>query len=396
MRIIGTIDDKGLALIFSKFLTSKGISHQLEVVAEQDWGSPNYGLIQTKFWIENEDQLEDALKWFAQFKENPYDPFFKVESKEKITLFNSPFKATPPPLPSSSEQSRQKNSNQTSLSNMGPITRFILLACCLLFLLSQLITASPPVPKDFPGKPIFSSPVEKVILFDYPYAYELIERLIKLYGYEKLQNPKDLPPEGTILLNKINHTPYWQGLYSIIIEKGFSAIPEKIHDTPMFEKIKQGEWWRLLSPIFFHADIFHIFFNMLWLIVLGKQIEQKVGTIRYILFVLIIGILSNFSQYLMSGPNFVGFSGVLCGMLTFIWVRQKKAPWEGYQLDRTTIIFMLLFIFSMAAIQFFSFILEKSFDVNISPGIANVAHLSGAFLGLILGSINLFSRRLAK
>lgn len=132
---------------------------------------------------------------------------------------------------------------------------------------------------------------------------------------------------------------------------------------------------------------------MLWLIVLGKQLEQRIKPWRYILFILFIAIISNTAQYLMSGPNFIGFSGVLCGMLAFIWVRQKTAAWEGYQIDRMTLIFMLIFILSMTGIQLLSFLLEKSLDWAISPNIANMAHLTGGLTGYILGRLNFFSWR---
>jgi GlpG protein len=132
---------------------------------------------------------------------------------------------------------------------------------------------------------------------------------------------------------------------------------------------------------------------MLWLIVLGKQIEQRLQPWRYGLFILITAIISNTAQYLMSGPNFIGFSGVLVGMLTFIWVRQKIAAWEGYQIDRLTLIFMLIFVISMAAIQVLSFLAEKSFEFAFSPNIANMAHLIGGLVGYFLGRLNFFSWR---
>lgn len=385
MRLIGTIENHPLAVAFSLFLKQKGIVNELEMSTNLDWGSPDYGITKSTVWIENEDQLEDSLKWYNLFMENPYDPIFNVS---KINTNINPIKNTTDPISSQSQPYYKK-----SFSAMGPLTRIILIGCCLLFFMSQLITTPTEIPANYPGKPIFSSPVEKVILFDYPFTYQLIDRLITLYGYEGLQDEKTLPTEGQLLYQKIERTPFWQGLYHVIIKDGFAGVPKAFQTTPMFEKIKEGEIWRLITPIFFHADLFHLFFNMLWLIVLGKQIEQRLGGFRYILFIVIIGILSNILQYIMSGPNFVGFSGVLCGMLTFIWIRQKKAPWEGYQLDRATIIFMLIFIFSMAAIQFFSFILEKSLEITISPGIANVAHLSGALLGVILGWVNIFSWR---
>ena len=91
---------------------------------------------------------------------------------------------------------------------------------------------------------------------------------------------------------------------------------------------------------------------MIWLAVLGRQMELRLGGFRYLLFILITGIISNIVQYMMSGPNFLGYSGILCAMLSFIWVRQKKAAWEGYVLQDSTMGFMLLFLITIAVIGY--------------------------------------------
>lgn len=388
MRLIGAIDDDRKGILFSQFLEKKGIHHQIEILTDRDWGSHDYGTTKCNIWISDEDQVDEAMQWLDFFKQNPDDPIFIQASKVELPPL-------PPQVTSKAQSGQQKKQSLWDLQSMGPITRFLLIGCCLLFFIAQFITPVTDAPANFPATPLFSSPIEKEILFDYPHTYDLVDRLIKLYGFEAIQDPNDLPVEGKALIEKINHTPFWQGIYSIVLKDGFKSIPEKMKTTPMFEKIHDGQVWRLVSPIVFHADLFHLFFNMLWLMVLGKQIEQRLSPVRYLSFILIVAIFSNTSQYLMSGPNFIGFSGVLCGMLTFIWMRQKYAAWEGYQLDKTTIAMMLIFILAMAAIQFFSFFLEKVSDITISPGIANMAHLSGAFLGVILGRLNFFRWRTA-
>ncbi len=218
----------------------------------------------------------------------------------------------------------------------------------------------------------------------------MIDRFILLYGTDEIETNHEIPQEGKVLLKKIKETPVWQGIYSILLDKDDQTMESKLKEVPLFEKIRQGQIWRLFTPALLHADIFHLFFNMLWLIVLGKQIEQHLTSARYILFLLIVGIFSNTMQYLTSGPNFIGFSGVLCGMLTFIWARQTHAPWEGYQLNRMTYLFMMIFITGMALMQFISFFLDKSFGLNVSLNIANTAHLSGAFLGWLMWEIKFF------
>ena len=106
-----------------------------------------------------------------------------------------------------------------------------------------------------------------------------------------------------------------------------------------FEKIRQGEVWRLFTPCLLHFDFLHILFNMAWLWILGKQIEERIHWKKLGLLILIVGIVSNTAQYLVSGPSFLGFSGIVVGMAGFIWMRQRNAPWEGYPLSRIVFCF---------------------------------------------------------
>ena len=277
--------------------------------------------------------------------------------------------------------------------NLGWITQGFLGICIALFVISHFLLPAIKHSNISSTPLLFTSPIEKTLLYDYPKFYEYINQMIRLYGPEGFEHPENLPPEGKALVKKINTTPYWPGYYQLILKGNWSDLKEGLEKYPSFEKIREGQMWRFFTPCLLHGDVFHILFNMLWLISLGRQIEKKITPWRYILLILLIGIISNTAQYLMSGPNFIGFSGILVGMLAFIWVRQKKAPWEGYQIDRSTMLFMLIFILGMAAIQSFSFFLEKSFEWDFSPNIANMAHLTGGLVGYLLGKMNFFSWR---
>ncbi len=320
-----------------------------------------------------------AAQWLETFKANPQDPFFQINT--------SPL--PPPATPPSSKPTSTRRNQQP----MGVVTRLLLFGCCLLFLLSQMWTTSPSIPAPYAQLALFTSPVEKALLYDYPEFYALISRFIATYGYEGLENQGDLPEGGKYLIQKIEHAPFWPGFYSLFLKEGVKGTKQNFRNYPTFEKISQGEVWRLFTPCLLHGDIFHLFFNMIWLIVLGKQLEQRLRPFRYLLFILLVGIISNTAQYLMSGPNFIGFSGILCGMLAFIWVRQKQAPWEGYQLDRLTILFILIFVLGMAGLQLLSFFLEKNFNLPFAPNIANTAHIIGGIMGGIFGKWSFFSWR---
>ncbi len=374
MRLIATLAYEEDAHRFSSFLKTKEIPNTIEVFLNKDWGSPNYGSSEFRVWIIDEEDITEAQKWLKLFENNPKDLIFDI-SPLSIQASNSKVDV---------------NNNFWENQKMGTITGLVLAACCFIFLLCQFSfsdKASANVSQ------LFTCPAEKALLYDYPLLYEKISSFIALYGSEPLRDHQDLPEEGVSLLKSINETHSWQGIYPVIQKGGLIALRNSFKQDQLFEKIREGQVWRLFTPALLHENIFHLFFNMLWVIVLGKQIEQRLLSKRYIGFILLVGIFSNTAQYLMTGPNFLGYSGVVCGMLGFIWARQHVAPWEGYQLERTTIIFMLFYILGMALLQGISFAVEKSFQVSIAPNIANMAHLAGGLLGYLLGRTHLFSWR---
>jgi GlpG protein len=107
----------------------------------------------------------------------------------------------------------------------------------------------------------------------------------------------------------------------------------------------------------------------------------------------LLGVISNVAQYLMSGPYFVGFSGIVVGLAVFIWARQQNAPWEGYPLPRSTFLFLLLFVAAMMLLDLLSFLLQLFQLTTLPLTIANTAHVVGGLAGLALGKWNFFSKR---
>src|SRR5205814_9740200 len=94
-------------------------------------------------------------------------------------------------------------------------------------------------------------------------------------------------------------------------------------------EIKNGQLWRLITPIFVHGGFLHLLFNMWWMRDLGFMIEQRKGSLRLALMVLLVAIPSNIAQYMTAGPWFGGMSGVVYGLFGYIWMKGKFSPHEG-------------------------------------------------------------------
>jgi len=80
--------------------------------------------------------------------------------------------------------------------------------------------------------------------------------------------------------------------------------------------VDQGEWWRLISSGFLHADLMHIAFNMVLLWRLGTSLEQSLGRARYL--VLYFGsLLAGSLGVMLISPDqrTLGASGAVFGLM---------------------------------------------------------------------------------
>ena len=142
---------------------------------------------------------------------------------------------------------------------------------------------------------------------------------------------------------------------------------------PQFVEIKQGQVWRVITPIFIHFGILHILMNSIVIWVLGKLMEPIHGKFVFTSLILITAMFSNTAQYLVSGPLFGGLSGVIYGLIGFVWAYGKFSPSYPLRLDPKFTVFIVAWFFLC-----WSGLLSK-----IGVHIANTAHTVGLFSGLI-------------
>jgi GlpG protein len=149
---------------------------------------------------------------------------------------------------------------------------------------------------------------------------------------------------------------------------------------PRLLEIRSGEVWRLVTPIFIHFGPIHLVFNMLWLRDLGSMIEARQSTFQLVILVLAIAIISNLAQfYVGHSPGFGGMSGVVYGLLGYIWMRGRFDPASGLFLHPYTVASMLVWFFLCFT--------------GALGDIANGAHAAGLFLGMGWGYVSSLSYR---
>lgn len=81
--------------------------------------------------------------------------------------------------------------------------------------------------------------------------------------------------------------------------------------------VKNGEYVRLLTSTFLHIGVVHLIFNMYALIVVGKEVEQLYGKLKYILIYLLSALMGSLFTVVFSSSNTVsaGASGAIFGLL---------------------------------------------------------------------------------
>jgi len=163
------------------------------------------------------------------------------------------------------------------------------------------------------------------------------------------------------LLSNLGHN--YQVLQILFISEYRSGLPE----------ILGGQVWRLITPIIIHFGILHFIFNMMWLYDLGSAVEQRQGIGRMATLVLITAALSNLAQFVWGGPNFGGMSGVVYGLLAYVWVQGIYNPRAGIGLHQQIVIWMLAW-----------FVICW---LGLVGNVANMAHTVGLICGAGLGLI---------
>jgi GlpG protein len=164
------------------------------------------------------------------------------------------------------------------------------------------------------------------------------------------------------------------------------------HDMRPLWQVRQGEVWRLVTPIFIHFGPAHLVFNMMALYVLGGPIEERRGPVRYLLLVLVLALSSNLGQYFLGFPVFLpggafilvplgefgGMSGVDFGLFGYLWMKTRLEPQLGLEIDPGLVRFLLAWYFLC---------LFGVVGWVTGVGVANVNHTFGLGTGIVIGAV---------
>ncbi|HEY9823381.1 MAG TPA: rhomboid family intramembrane serine protease [Candidatus Sericytochromatia bacterium] len=184
----------------------------------------------------------------------------------------------------------------------------------------------------------------------------------------------------------------------------FAIVPREL--TASFDGIAVNqpvpEALTLVTSQFLHAGFTHVGFNMLFLWIFGNNIEEELGSVKFLTFYIACGILAGLAQWFFSarsGVPSLGASGAIAGVmgayiLKFPNVKVVTFLPLGFFFTtvRVPAVFFLGFWFLQQAFNGVA-MLEAPANVGMeSGGVAYWAHAGGFIFGAILGPLlGLFS-----
>ncbi|KAF9692766.1 hypothetical protein EKO04_009110 [Ascochyta lentis] len=155
---------------------------------------------------------------------------------------------------------------------------------------------------------------------------------------------------------------------------GLGGVPDQVGVTDFKDRSHEpDQWYRFIIPMFLHAGIIHIGFNMLLQLTLGRDMEKEIGPLRFALVYFSAGIFGFVlgGNYAADGITSVGASGSLFGILA-LTLLDLFYNWSSRRSPIKDLLFLLLDV-------------AIAFVLGLLPGLDNFSHIGGFLMGIVLG-----------
>lgn len=188
------------------------------------------------------------------------------------------------------------------------------------------------------------------------------------------------PPQRRVPLAK----PFWS--YALIAFTAFIYLLQitlgdsftYAYGLKVNEYIHLGQYWRLITPIFFHASLMHILFNMYALYNIGPELERTFGPVRFLLLYFLSGYAGVLASFVLSPNPSLGASGAIFGLIgalaVFLYRNREFLGPVGRNMLANVLFIIVLNVF-----------------LSFSGGIDLWGHfgglLTGAILALLIGPV---------
>jgi membrane associated rhomboid family serine protease len=150
------------------------------------------------------------------------------------------------------------------------------------------------------------------------------------------------------------------------------------------------DYWPFLTCMFLHGGLAHVIGNMWTLWIFGDNVEDRMGSLRFLLFYLLTGLIAGLTHYFTNADSVVptvGASGAIAGVLGAYFVLFPRS-----QIIVMVPIFFFPFFFQLPAVTYLLFwFLSQILGGAIAGlsssqvgGIAFWAHAGGFVAGVLL------------
>jgi rhomboid protease GluP len=135
----------------------------------------------------------------------------------------------------------------------------------------------------------------------------------------------------------------------------------------------EGQWWRIVTPIFLHIGLWHFLLNSYALFILCPPIEKIIGSFKFLALYLIAGICGNvLSVFMLPNALSAGASGALFGIIGACFGLNYR-----YRLFHSSLMQQLILLLVLNVI------------ISLTPGLnINIwAHLGGLISGFLFSTL---------
>ena len=206
------------------------------------------------------------------------------------------------------------------------------------------------------------------------YSEEGIALFAKITSDINEHNKKDAKKINAVFKNKFPMITYWLIAVNVIlyvIPILFGQYNDLINNYSVWgPAIREGQYYRLLTGIFLHGGILHLLFNCYALYVIGSQVENFLGRIKFAIIYLVAGISGALFSVIFGG-NFasIGASGAIFGLMGAL-------VYFGYHYR--------VYLGTVIKSQIIPLIVLNLLLGFCMPGIDNFAHIGGLIGGTLM------------
>ena len=138
--------------------------------------------------------------------------------------------------------------------------------------------------------------------------------------------------------------------------------------TGLAPVLMKGHWWTLITAMYLHGSLAHIFFNSLFIWFLGPRVEEHFGSSRFFIIYTVAGIVGFLASTFLGIARTIGASGAIFGLFgAFVFYgKDRGGNYGAYVYWVTTLLAIVLFFMGLT-----------------SENVDNFAHAGGFLAGLV-------------